>query len=52
MIAQNLIIIARNIKSIAVEDCDGDYYPREIRVSDYYYPSNMDIFRFLNNQSI
>ena len=36
MIAQNLIIIARNIKSIAVEDCDGDYYPREIRVPGYF----------------
>ena len=29
-----------------------DYYPREMGVSGYYSPANMDIFRFLNNQSI
>ncbi len=28
-----------------------DYYLREIRVSVYYSPANLDIFRFLYNQS-
>jgi hypothetical protein len=29
-----------------------DYNPRGIRLSDYYSPANLDIFRFLNNQDI
>ncbi len=49
MIAKNLVIIARNIKSIAVEDCNGDYYPREIRMG--YSLITESFFHLLNQHN-